>query len=530
MRRYLLILLVLLGAILGVLVLGYFRSPTLGLDLQGGLEVVLEARPEAGQELTDSDLDRSVEIIRRRVDKLGVSEPEIRKQQPDQIVIHLAGVFDAERASTVIGQTAQLEFYDLQADVDPLSTDGAGNVIPSETLLPLLTPADKLPAGTEAREWYLYGDQKERLAGPAPTKAELLQEVEGGKAPEGSRVRTSSRENKAVLTCGSNAPQDADDGLEALPRGRRRLAGVVLPLHLPAERRHEARSGADGRRSERGRDAAGLRPADRAADRHHPLHERGRQQVPRHHARALAAGRESRPAGRGHRPRRRRARVRAALCDRPRRRDPLLPAYRLHRPVPRGRDRPGREARRSPGSPRSARRRTSRSSSRRARCRSSSCRSSAPTSRRRSARTRSARRGTPAIGGLIARRALPAPHLPLPRRGRGARPRRLRAPSCTARSSLQRDADAPGLRGPHAHDRRRGRREHRHLRTHQGRGARRQVRARGDLGRLREGLPHDPRRERGHDDHRRSSSSRWRPRGVQGLRADAAARDASSRS
>ena len=73
MRRYLLILLVLLGAIVAVGTFGYFREPTLGLDLQGGLEVVLEARPEAGQELTDEALDRSVEIIRQRVDKLGVS-------------------------------------------------------------------------------------------------------------------------------------------------------------------------------------------------------------------------------------------------------------------------------------------------------------------------------------------------------------------------------------------------------------------------------------------------------------------------
>ena len=48
MRRYLLILLVLVGAIVGVVTFGYFREPTLGLDLQGGLEVVLEARPEAG--------------------------------------------------------------------------------------------------------------------------------------------------------------------------------------------------------------------------------------------------------------------------------------------------------------------------------------------------------------------------------------------------------------------------------------------------------------------------------------------------
>ena len=212
MRRYLLILLVLLGAIVAVGTFGYFREPTLGLDLQGGLEVVLEARPEAGQELTDEALDRSVEIIRQRVDKLGVSEPEIRKQEPDQIVVGIAGEVDPQRAAEVIGQTALLEFYDLQADVEPVSADANGNPVPSETLLPLLTAEDDLPEGTTAREWYLYGDERQRLAGPAGTKEELLQQVEGGEAPEGAEFYVVPS-NQTVLTCGSNA--GADDAAAA---------------------------------------------------------------------------------------------------------------------------------------------------------------------------------------------------------------------------------------------------------------------------------------------------------------------------
>jgi SecD/SecF fusion protein len=217
-RRYLLILLALFGAIVAVLTLGYFREPTLGLDLQGGLEVVLEARPEAGQELTDADLDRSVEIIRDRVDKIGVSEPEIRRQEPNQIVVDLAGVFDAQRAAALIGQTAQLEFYDLQGDVEPVSSDGNGNPVPSETLLPLLTPADDLPEGTTAREWYLYGEQQERLAGPAATKEELLLQVEGGEAPEGSEFYVVPS-NQSVLTCGTNAPEDEAAASRPCPGG-----------------------------------------------------------------------------------------------------------------------------------------------------------------------------------------------------------------------------------------------------------------------------------------------------------------------
>ena len=56
--------------------------------------------------------------------------------------------------------------------------------------------------GVEAREWYLFGDEKERLAGPAATKEELLQQVEGGEAPEGAEFYVVPSD-KSVLTCGS---------------------------------------------------------------------------------------------------------------------------------------------------------------------------------------------------------------------------------------------------------------------------------------------------------------------------------------
>src|SRR5436853_34609 len=63
-----------------------YRKPVLGLDLQGGLEVVLRAVPPKGHKLTPADLDRSVSIMQSRINGLGVSEPEIRKQGANQIV------------------------------------------------------------------------------------------------------------------------------------------------------------------------------------------------------------------------------------------------------------------------------------------------------------------------------------------------------------------------------------------------------------------------------------------------------------
>ena len=82
----------LVAALFGVALMAIPASPlhqkaTLGLDLQGGLEVTLKAVPPPDRELTKDDLDRSVDIMRNRVDKLGVTEPEIRTQGDDQIAV-----------------------------------------------------------------------------------------------------------------------------------------------------------------------------------------------------------------------------------------------------------------------------------------------------------------------------------------------------------------------------------------------------------------------------------------------------------
>jgi preprotein translocase subunit SecD len=117
-RQHLLLMGLIVAALAGALLLAVpgspaHKKPVLGLDLQGGLEVVLKAVPPKGHTLTPEDLDRSVSIMRSRIDKLGVSEPEIRKQGSNQIVIELAGVHDAAAAAKLIGKTAQLQFFDF---------------------------------------------------------------------------------------------------------------------------------------------------------------------------------------------------------------------------------------------------------------------------------------------------------------------------------------------------------------------------------------------------------------------------------
>lgn len=81
-------------------------SPRLGLDLQGGTAIVLRAEGAPSGE----SMDKAVEIIRSRVDALGIGEPEIARQGNDLIQVQIPGVQDPERAESVVGRTAQLSF------------------------------------------------------------------------------------------------------------------------------------------------------------------------------------------------------------------------------------------------------------------------------------------------------------------------------------------------------------------------------------------------------------------------------------
>src|SRR3954452_14083260 len=120
-RRNSLILLVVLGLIAASVVVAMTRDTKLGLDLQGGVSLVYQGKPTKQQPtITQDSLDRAVDIIRDRVDALGVSEPQIARSGKDQIEVNLPAVKDAQRAADQVGTTAQLYFYDWEKNVlDP---------------------------------------------------------------------------------------------------------------------------------------------------------------------------------------------------------------------------------------------------------------------------------------------------------------------------------------------------------------------------------------------------------------------------
>src|SRR2546421_7066550 len=207
-RSHLILVGLILAALAGVVALGVPGSPihkkvTLGLDLQGGLEVVLEAKPTKGQKLDSSALDRSVSIMRQRVDKLGVAEPEIRKQGSNQIVIELAGVHDPAKAASIIGKTAQLELYDLETSVTGPSLTAAGNPQETTSLYALLSAAQSQAKNGQPEGYYAFGKNKVKSVGPANTRAAALRQAKQANLKPPFTVRAVPH-NTVVVTCDSS--------------------------------------------------------------------------------------------------------------------------------------------------------------------------------------------------------------------------------------------------------------------------------------------------------------------------------------
>jgi preprotein translocase subunit SecD len=131
-RRNNLIILGLVVVLLAVAVyLIFVRQPVgestqLGLDLEGGVSVQLEGYQTDGSQVTREEMEQAVEVIRQRVDSLGVTEPEIQIQGTNQVSVNIPGITDDRRAVEVIGRTAQLGFYEVLAFEEEVSVGQVG--------------------------------------------------------------------------------------------------------------------------------------------------------------------------------------------------------------------------------------------------------------------------------------------------------------------------------------------------------------------------------------------------------------------
>src|SRR5271165_102378 len=116
-RRNLLILLIVAGLFAGSLAVIFSKPTRLGLDLKGGVELIYQGKPTAQSKVNSESLNRAIDIMRTRVDQLGVAQPEIQRTGSDEIDVALPDVSNASRAQDEVGKTAQLFIYDWEPNV-----------------------------------------------------------------------------------------------------------------------------------------------------------------------------------------------------------------------------------------------------------------------------------------------------------------------------------------------------------------------------------------------------------------------------
>jgi SecD/SecF fusion protein len=192
-----------------------YKKPTLGLDLRGGIEVVLRAVPNKGQQVNAAGMQTAQQVMVNRVDKLGVASPNVAIQGGNEIVVQLAGIHDTNKAAKIIGSTGQLQFFDFEKDLAPPSVTGVGSANPTprpiSSLYSLLKQLQDQAKNGTPEQYYLFGPKKitktvtttvngkqvkkkqtttikhARLAGPDPQLHDLLLPYKG-KQPAGTEI------------------------------------------------------------------------------------------------------------------------------------------------------------------------------------------------------------------------------------------------------------------------------------------------------------------------------------------------------
>lgn len=161
-------LIVAFGSVAAILAAGW--EPALGLDLEGGTSVILTAEGE----VTDDVLQKTTDIIRSRIDSLGVAESEVSVGGEDNILIQLPGVENERRALEVIGTTAQLTFRQVEEIIPanapekrtPEVTEDVGTQVNDQEVV--------YPSGQEGDEGALYRLKPAELTGDIVTQASAV--------------------------------------------------------------------------------------------------------------------------------------------------------------------------------------------------------------------------------------------------------------------------------------------------------------------------------------------------------------------
>ena len=202
-------------SVIMVLVLGlvvYFAEKpiqdniNLGLDLRGGLRVVLEAQELEDQTITEDTITKAVGILRNRVDSLGVKETTLYPQGSKRVVIEIAGEDDPESAVNILKNTAQLEFREVNDETGELGV----LVVSGKNLTDARA---RMVQGTQEAEVHLEFDNEGAAlfaAGTARNVGKRIAIILDDQVISAPVVNSVISDGNAVIT-GSFAAKDAED-------------------------------------------------------------------------------------------------------------------------------------------------------------------------------------------------------------------------------------------------------------------------------------------------------------------------------
>ncbi len=180
-QRHGLVLLLVAGLIAASLLVIFSQKTQLGLDLKGGVQLVYQGKPTAQTPTVTQDaLNRAVDIMRSRVDSLGVSEPEIQTSGGNEISVGLPSVTNTRRAEQQVGNTARLEFYDWEANaLTPNGKTVASQLQTQDPTANLISQGTSgvVPGSSGAGSLPLY--QAVKLAAAQPAGSEHAQRPRG---------------------------------------------------------------------------------------------------------------------------------------------------------------------------------------------------------------------------------------------------------------------------------------------------------------------------------------------------------------
>src|SRR5580704_2328051 len=134
-KRFIVILAVVAGCIASLIPIN--KRINLGLDLKGGMHLILKVQNDSlptAQAREDAVL-KSMEVLRNRIDGLGVGETLLQRQGENEILLQLPGVTDRAKALDMIGRVARLEFHLVDNDEGHMKDALAGHVPDGDELV-----------------------------------------------------------------------------------------------------------------------------------------------------------------------------------------------------------------------------------------------------------------------------------------------------------------------------------------------------------------------------------------------------------